>query len=137
MLPWVSEATPDIRMIKELVVSREATVRFESNRYSVPAALIGETVTLKADTLSGTADIVHEGAVVRSLTLLAPGARLVDIRVADEQDLLARWQREQRPRTAGRTFACEQTTVTVNALIATPVQIRHPSHYERLTECTA
>ena len=68
---------------------------------------------------------------VDHLTLLA------DIRVEDEQDLLSRWQREQRPRTAGRAIACEQTKVMVNALIATPVQIRHPSHYERLTERSA
>ena len=58
--------------------------------------LIGELVALKADTVTGEADIVHDGAIVRSVTLSAAGSRTVDCREADRRSFQARWERENK-----------------------------------------
>jgi transposase len=78
MNPWIPEAAPDVRFMKDLVVSREALVTYQTNRYSVPANLIGEMVTLKIDTTTYEADIMHEVTVVRSMVLHPVRAHYLD-----------------------------------------------------------
>jgi transposase len=63
MNPWVPSAAPDVRMAKELLVSREGTIRFETNRYSLDASLIGQMVTLRVDTLTREAEVFHDGTL--------------------------------------------------------------------------
>lgn len=136
MLPWVPDAAPDVRHPAELIVSREGTITYQTNRYSVPAELLGEPVTLKVDTLTGEADIVHGGTVIRSLTLLPAGSRSADIREEDLQSLTTRWKRENTPRVR-RSPSPEDDRQPAAPRSETPVEIRHPMVYETLVEHSA
>jgi Mu transposase-like protein len=134
MLPWVPEAAPDVRHTADLVVSREGMITWQTNRYSVPADLIGEIVALKIDTVTREADIVHEGAVIRSMTVLPPGSHRIDRREEDTRSLRERWKREnasKSPDAAERTPEAE--TEILQRLRATAVEIRHPVAYDEIT----
>lgn len=117
------------------MVSREGVIRYQTNRYSVPAALLGERVTLKVDTITNKADIIHDEQLVRTITLLAERAYGSDIRPEDERELRERWQREQQPnRRRSSKASHEQQLSRIDTLIQTAVAVRHPSCYEQLTE---
>ena len=135
MRAWIPQAAPDVRLREELIVSREGVIRHQTNRYSVPAALLGERVTLKVDTITNKADIIHDGQLVRTITLLAERAYGSDIRPEDERELRERWQREQQPnRRRSSKASHEQQLSRIDTLIQTAVAVRHPSCYEQLTE---
>lgn len=138
MLPWISQAAPDVRHTEDLVVSREGTITWQTNRYTVPADLIGEIIVLKVDTLSGEADIVHDGVVVRSVMLSPAGSRQVDSRSQDRRSLRRRWERENQRKEVGRT--AEPPDAKAQPLrhqYQTLVQIRHPAAYDGIAEHSA
>jgi len=138
MLPWIPEAAPDVRQTEDLVVSREGTITWQTNRYSVPAGLIGEVVTLKIATVTGEADIVHEGTVIRSMSLHPPRSHRVDCREEDTRSLRERWERENAPKAAKAPEPPpEANTEMLQRLRTTRVEIRHPSAYDRLAEYSA
>jgi hypothetical protein len=123
MLPWIPEAAPDVR---------------HTNRYSVPADFIGEVITLKIDTVTNEAALVHEGAVIRSMTLLPPRAHRIDRREEDTRSLRKRWERENIPKNPETTEPPpEAETKTLHRLFATMVEIRHPAAYDKITEYSA
>lgn len=134
MLAWIAEAAPDVRHTEELVVSREGTITYQTNRYSVPADLIGELPTLKIDTVTNEADIVHDGIVVRSLTLLPAGCRGSDLQKADVLALRARWERENTRPTAKPDPLPEGDSDHVWRLYQTAVDTRHPAAYDMIAE---
>jgi len=137
MLPWVPEAAPDVRHTEDVVVSGEGLITWQTNRYSVPAELIGEIVALKIDTVSGEADIEHEGAVIRSMRLHRPRARRIDRREEDTRSLRERWKRENTSKSpAGRRQPHEAETEIFQRLRRTAVETRHPAAYEKITECS-
>ena len=137
MLPWVPEAAPDVRHTEDVVVSGEGLITWQTNRYSVPAELIGEIVALKIDTVSGEADIEHEGAVIRSMRLHPPRARRIDRREEDTRSLRERWKRENTSKSpAGRRQPHEAETEIFQRLRRTAVETRHPAAYEKITECS-
>ncbi|TVQ28340.1 MAG: IS21 family transposase [Spirochaetaceae bacterium] len=138
MLPWVSEAAPDVRHAEDLVVSREGMITWQTNRYSVPADFIGETVTLKINTVSSEADIVHEGTVIRSMTIHPSRSHCMDRREEDTRSLRQRWERESTPKTTSVSeLASDTETELLNRLFATRVEIRHPAAYDEIVEHSA
>ena len=138
MLPWIAEAAPDVRHTEDLVVSREGMITWQTNRYTVAADFIGEVVTLKIDTVTNQADLVHDGALIRSMTLLPPRAHRIDRREADTRSLRKRWERENTPKTpAAAEPPPEAETEILHRLLATMVDIRHPAAYDDIAEYSA
>ena len=138
MLPWIPEAAPDVRQTEDLVVSREGMITWQTNRYTVPAEFIGEVVTLKVDTVTNEGDLVHDGAVIRSVTLLPPRAYRVDRREVDTWSLRNRWERENTPKTPKAPEPPpDAETEILHRLLATMVDIRHPAAYDDIGEYSA
>lgn len=131
--PWVPEAAPDIRASHDLQVSREGTVTFETNRYSVPAALIGKLVLLRHDPLGRAATIYQGGKELYSLTLLPPGGHGRLIRRQDADDLRARWERENK-RLVKDLVSTTSSKEAPHSKADIDVQTRHPASYEQLLE---
>lgn len=133
MLPWIPEAAPDVRHTEDLVVSREGMITWQTNRYTVPADLIGEIVALKIDTVSGEADIVHDDALIRSMRILPPRSHRIDRREEDTRSLHKRWKRENASKSPEAAEpAPEAETETLKRLLATAVEVRHPAAYDRI-----
>lgn len=132
MNPWNPAAVPDVRLVRELLVSREGVIRYETNTYSVPADHIGQTAVLKIDTLEKTADVVVDGEVIRSLELLPKGAKSESIRKADRDSLLKRWKKENRRSLRTIVGRSEKNKPPISSLLQTEVEIRHPNHYDQL-----
>lgn len=123
--PFVPEAAPDVRASEEVVVSLEGLVRFETNRYSVPARYLGKVLTLRFHPLSRDATLYDKEQPIRSFTLLPKGSRASDIRDVDRKELVALWRKQ--------TQAREQKKV-LHAAVASEIHVdtRPPSWYERL-----
>ncbi len=130
---WNPAAAPDARLVRELIVSREGLIRYETNRYSVPADHIGKTAILKIDTLGRTADIFIDGELVRTFDLLAKGAKSESIRKADRDSLINRWKKENRRTTRNIVARVPKTKgIPHSALRDTEVDTRNPENYDWL-----
>lgn len=134
MNPWVPSAAPDVRLKKELLVSREGTICFETNRYSLDASLIGQMVTLKVDTLTKQAEVFHGKELQRSFTLQPKGNHASDIRKTDRASLLARWLRENQ---TGDLRRIKEADKYYGDHVQHPdfdikVDIRHPKVFDQL-----
>jgi transposase len=130
---WIPEAAPDVRFMKDLVVSREALVTYQTNRYSVPADLIGEMVTLKVDTTTYEAEIMHEHTLVRSMVLHPAGAHNLDRRPEDLESLRRRWARENTAAPA-KPVLSEPDTTTDSRYTHKEIEVatRHPAEYANI-----
>ncbi len=135
MHPWVPEAAPDVRLCQELMVSREGTVQYQTNRYSMDARYIGRLVTLKANTVTRQAELVCDGIQCRTLTLFPKSARLQDIRKEDQSSLMTRWERENRSQRQENSRPEEPKPT--NPLLGIPVDVGSPASYDRLIERSA
>jgi len=131
--PWMPEAAPDIRASQDLLVSREGTVTYETNRYSVPAELIGKMVCLRHDPLGRLADIYFDGKELYRLTLLPAGSRGRLVRPLDADSLRARWERENR-RLAVKAKATVLPEEPPSAIAIVEVETRHPACFDRMLE---
>jgi hypothetical protein len=131
--PWLPEAAPVIRQSIDLVVSRESTIRHETNRYSVPAQYIGRIVSLLVSPLEQKAELVAEGKSIREFILLPAGMHESRIEAADVRSLRLRWERENRRPRADRVK--DKATVKMQSEVA--VEVRSPSWYEQLAEVGA
>lgn len=139
MHSWVPEAAPDVRLTKELVVSREGTIRFQTNRYSVDAQYIGQMVTLKANTITRKMEIWHEGNCIRTCLLHPKGACIDDIRKEDTAALIGRWKRENQ-RSAPETKRAVKRPNPPEHVVAgygVDVEVRHPSVFDSLMQESA
>jgi hypothetical protein len=131
--PWVAQAAPEIRADEDLVVSREGTITFETNRYSVNAELIGKAVCLRYDPLDRKAAIYHEGKELYRLNLLPRGSRGRLIRLQDAESLRARWERENRRRPD--TDRPQSPTVEPSRILSiVEVETHHPACFDHLLE---
>ncbi|QEN09629.1 IS21 family transposase [Oceanispirochaeta crateris] len=138
MNPWNSAAAPDVRLIKEIIVSREGVICYETNKYSVPAQNIGRTAVLKVDTLMRTGEIFIYEESVRSFDLLPKGSKSESIRQEDRESLLKRWKRENRRETKKVVARVPETNnLPKSPLMQTEVEVRHPGSYDRLMGATA
>ncbi|MBP7096739.1 MAG: IS21 family transposase [Spirochaetia bacterium] len=120
----------DARDVVPLVVCRESTVRYETNRYSVPPELIGTTVELLVHPLTRVAELVAEGAPLRSFTLAAPSSRSIRFFPDDRRKLEERW-RYDRQRVALRRAPRRRQRQVVE------VETRNPGAYDSFLEMEA
>jgi len=138
MQPWIPEAAPDVRFTKELMVSREGTIRYQTNRYGIHADFIGQMVTLKIDTVSLSAEVYHEGSCIRSFPLLPKGTHSIDIREDERKSLVKRWEKENRSSEKAEKPKVDRfKSKQVNRLFDVDVDTRHPSDFDRLVGCSA
>jgi len=91
----------DVRTELPLHVGREGTIRHEGNRYTVPAALIGELVGLLVHPLHRNVELRFPDGSARRFVLAATGSHARVEFPGDGSTLLRRW-REDRERTARR-----------------------------------
>ncbi|MBN1241863.1 MAG: IS21 family transposase [Spirochaetales bacterium] len=91
----------DVRTELPLHVGREGTIRHEGNRYTVPAALIGELVSLLVHPLNRNVELRFPDGNARRFVLAAAGSHARVEFPGDGSTLLRRW-REDRERTARR-----------------------------------
>lgn len=117
----------DSREVYECCVNRESMISFESNRYSVPPAYIGEIITLKADLLRSEGEIFFESKSIRKFHLEASGQRKKIFFPEDKQEIRQLWEkqkdrREQRER--ARTLREKKIH---------EVDVRSPAAYEAFT----
>jgi hypothetical protein len=78
-----------------VVVSREGTIRFETNTYSVPARFLGAALRLKYHPLTRKAELWAGDGTIRSFPLLRKGSRQSAIREEDRKELFALWLSKQ------------------------------------------
>jgi transposase len=123
LIPFIETAVPSIQSYEEVIVSREGTVRFETNTYSVPSRYIAKTLTLRFHPLTRNAELLCDDVVIRSFPLLPKGSRKTDIRKQDRDDLIALWayQNKMQEQKGGSSKHKD-----------VPVDIRSPSWYENL-----
>lgn len=118
----------DVRHVVPVVVSRESTIRYETNRYSVPPEHIGATALLYVHPLSRLAELVVDERSVRSFALALPGSR-ASIRFDEDRTALAkRWSDDRNRLTLTRVPRKRRYRPTVE------VAVRSPSSYEAFAE---
>jgi len=128
--PFIPDAAPDVHASEEIVVSLEGTVRFETNRYTVPAQYLGKVLTLRYHPITRAATLYAKDTVIRSFTLLPKGSRKIDIREEDRKELFALWHKQ----TAAQT---KKETAQALDLPQIDVTVRPPSWYEEIIDGVA
>ena len=123
--PFFPESAPDIRASVAVVVSREGSIRFETNEYSVPARFLGSTLTLKYHPLTHEATLYAHGLEIRSFTLLPKGAHRSVRCDSDKKELFALWQKQNG---APKNLQAAH----VKHIPAPDVSVRNPAWYETL-----
>ena len=121
--PAPPEGAFDYRDSIQLIVSREGSVTYKTNKYSVPPVLVGKKLTLKIDALSMQGEILNGKVSIRLFNLLPAGSRQKDIRNEDREALFALWEK-QRKKSAKKPVPKQQDEQTI-------VDIRNPAYYER------
>jgi len=114
----------DVRESVPLVVSRESTIRYETNKYSVPPEFIGATVQLLIHPLHRNVELIAENGKVRNFVLENAGTRASIVFPEDKARIEARWRRDR---------ARLQTRRKPRKKVVRPcidVEIRHPAAYE-------
>lgn len=131
LIPWISSGAPVIRESVPLVVSREGTVTYKTNRYSVPAQHIGKTVTLGIEPLDNRATLSFDGTKLYQFTLALPGEKKRLIRPEDEKSLRDRWQQENQGPQRGKRMPPRPKRRLTREL---EVVVRTPASYDALLE---
>ncbi len=121
--PAPPEGAFDYRDSIQLIVSREGSVTYKTNKYSVPPVLVGKKLTLKIDALSMQGEILNGKVSIRLFNLLPAGSRQKDIRNEDREALFTLWEK-QRKKSAKKPVRKQQDEQTI-------VDIRNPAYYER------
>ena len=85
----------DVRDPVPLSVSRESTVCYETNRYSVPPQYIGTTLQMLIHPLHRNVTLMGPQGLIRSFPLESPGSHSTVFFPEDRAHLLARWNHEQ------------------------------------------
>jgi hypothetical protein len=116
----------DVRDTIPIVVSREGTIRHESNLYSVPAQHIGEIASLLVHPLHRNVDLILPDGLRRSFTLLPALSRSRIDFPGDHETHRKRWQQD-RDRILKRRRPRSRHHV-----VETDVEVRSPSAYEGL-----
>ncbi len=114
----------DSREVVPVVVSRESTVRFESNRYSVPPELIATTVLLYVHPLTRQVELFADGRSVRSFPLAAPGTKTLFVFEEDRTELAMRWAMDRSRLSVRRTPRRRRVAIGAD------VDVRPPSLYD-------
>jgi len=131
MLAALPAGSFDVRDMVPLVVSRESTIRYETNRYSVPPQYIGTTVQMLIHPLHRIVDVVGPEGLIRRFPLAATGSRATLIFPDDRTQIAARWKRDQGRLQRWRTPRKKTMHPYVD------VEIRAPSAYDALIVATS
>ena len=116
----------DVRDPVPLIVSRESTIRYETNRYSVPPQYIGTTLQMLIHPLHRSVAVMGPEGLIRCFPLSAAGSHTTIFFPEDRAQLLARWKHDQ-DRVQGWRASCKK--------VAKPwidVDVRAPSAYDAL-----
>lgn len=114
----------DARDVVPVIVSRESTIRFETNRYSAPPEFIATTVLLYVHPLTRQAELVADGRSVRVFSLAMPGSHALLVFEEDRKELAARWAMDRSRLAVRRTPRRRHLPVTAD------VEVRSPSSYD-------
>jgi transposase len=118
--------TYDPRDSHELLVSREGSITFKTNKYSVPPEYVGRMLILKIDAINNLGELFFDGNSIRSFDLMPKGAKQKRNLVEDEIDLLKLWEQQRKiVNTRNRKQKHNQKSSTI-------VQIRQTSYYDNL-----
>ena len=117
----------DVRDAVPLLVSRESCVIYKTNKYSVPPAFIGKTLTAKPFVEVEKIELFDmEGVSIRVIDCAPAGSRKSFIRLEDRDAILAAWKkgvkRDAFKRQAKKTFKMPN---------AEHVAVRNPAFYEQ------
>jgi transposase len=126
MLAALPMGTFDVRDAVPLVVSRESTIRYETNRYSVPPQYIGTTIQMLVHPLHRNVDVMGPQGSIRRFPLAAAGSHTTLLFPDDRAQIAARWKRDQRRLQLWRTPHKKTAHPYVD------VEIRAPSVYDAL-----
>lgn len=114
----------DARDIVPVVVSRESTVRFETNRYSAPPEFIATTVLLYVHPLTRQAELFADGRSVRFFPLAPQGSHSVLVFEEDRKELAVRWAMDRS------RLAVRRTPRRRYLPVDTDVAVRSPAFYD-------
>ncbi len=109
-------------------MSRESTIQFETNRYSVPPQYIGETLTVKIDPFCRQAELQYRGNPIRSFFLAPSGSRLRIYVPEDRRALAERWEKELARQQERKLMSRKKHRHTANP----EVEVRSPVFYDSL-----
>lgn len=99
----------EYRLSKPLYVSREGTIIYDTNRYTVPSAYRGKQLEGLLDLSNKTLTIRHDGQTIRTLTLKPAGARAKTVDPADEREHREAWESGTRTRRTYQATGCAKT----------------------------
>lgn len=123
----------DVRREIPLHVGREGHVRYEGNRYTVPASQIGELVSLLVHPLDRSAELRFPDGTRRDFTLACAGARVLVEFPGDHAAHEQRW-RSDRDRLALRRRPRRRLHPAAEDIA---VDVRSPSVYDELSRAMA
>jgi transposase len=93
VLHSLPEASFEYRLPKPLFVSREGTITYETNRYSVPASCRGKQLEGLLDLIDKTLTLRYDGKMIRTLTLKPSGAKEKTIDPVDAREHFEAWEK--------------------------------------------
>lgn len=129
--PMLSSLPPtsfEVRDAVPLVVSRESTIRYETNRYSVPPEYIGTTVQMLIHPLTTMVDVVGPQGHIRRFPRAPAGSHTTWFFPEDRALIAARWKQDQRRIQTWRTPRTHAVPPW------TDVAVRSPSAYDALID---
>jgi transposase len=113
----------EYRLAKPLYVTREGTITYDTNRYTVPSVYRGKNIEGLLDPANRTLTIRYDGLTIRTLTLKPTGAKAKSVDPADEREHREAWQRgrelEERIRlqVAQKRKKAQDETVTADPAV--------------------
>lgn len=93
VLRLLPETPFEYRLPKPLFVSREGTITYETNRYSVPAAYRGKQLEGLLDLTDKTLTLRYDGENIRTLSLKPSGAKEKVVNPVDEREHFEAWEK--------------------------------------------
>ena len=110
----------DARDIVPCVVSRESTIRYETNRYSVPPEFIATTVLLYVHPLTREAELVADGRSVRFFPLAVAGTHALLVFEEDRKEFAVRWARDRSRLAIRRAPRRRRVQLPVDVVVRSP-----------------
>jgi transposase len=123
----------DTREEVPVVVSRESLVRFESNWYSVHPANIGKMLVLKVDRVKQEADIIADGATLKTVRLFEAGLGMKLFDPADKAAIVKRWEADRASSERYRKPRKKHPHLDIPVEVA----VRSPASYDELAGIAA
>jgi hypothetical protein len=126
LLKSLSKLDYDSRKEFPVLVSRESTIRHETNSYSVPPQHIGQMLLLKIHPFTAEAEVFSPEGSIRRFLLEPCGSRSKKLFSEDLEALRIRWDADRARLARVRRPRARVPQKTVD------VEVRSPSVYEAL-----